>query len=243
MRRTLTGLGLMVVASFACQKSTASVIEEVAASGDDMSQTESDTAALATLHVGTGKSGSLAPASLGGGALHILGGSSAPLTSYFTPSGCVTETTDVSASKVTYVYAGCTGPWGLATLTGTIDVTYSSTGADNLTLDFSTSGFKVNGATLSTWTATAVITASGDGRSMIWNASLAGTTAGGRDFDADQRRDDHVDGGSDAVLLLDGRRRERRGRRARPQVDGHLVPALRRSLPPEGERDRNRRRE
>jgi hypothetical protein len=61
-------------------------------------------------------------------------------------------------------------------------VTYSSSGADNLTLDLSATDFQISRATLSSWNATAVITATGSSRTMIWNAQLSGTTGGGRSF-------------------------------------------------------------
>jgi hypothetical protein len=96
------------------------------------------------------------------------------------PAGCVTETT--GTGTVTYVYAGCTGPWGLVHLNGTVTVTYSSTGPDDLTLKFSSTNFEINGATLTSWNAEADITANGNNRTMVWTASLAGTTKSGRDF-------------------------------------------------------------
>jgi hypothetical protein len=63
-----------------------------------------------------------------------------------------------------------------------VNVTYSSTGTDNLTLDFSATEFQINRATLSSWNATAVVTATGSSRTMDWSAQLSGTTGGGRSF-------------------------------------------------------------
>jgi hypothetical protein len=97
------------------------------------------------------------------------------------PAGCMTETDDAAHSQNTYVYDDCTGPWGLVHLTGTLVVKYALSGGA-LTLDFSASNFKINAATLATWTATASITASGSQYTMVWQASLSGTTGSGRDF-------------------------------------------------------------
>jgi hypothetical protein len=177
----LSVVGLSVVVAACASKNTASTsTDDTAAPGEDVSQTESDTEALATLHVGTSGS-SLAPATFGGGGdIHVQGAVGAALGAELQPAGCVTETAGVGT--VTYVYAGCSGPWGLVHLTGTVTVAYSSTGPDDLTLKFSASNFQINGATLSTWTAEADITASGAQRTMVWTASLAGTTKSGRDF-------------------------------------------------------------
>jgi hypothetical protein len=170
-------------------RANAGTVDEAAVYGDDVSQTEGDTEALASLHVGVSSSGGLTPASLEGSSLHLQSGPSGALVQALSPAGCVTETADLASSKVTYVYSDCTGPWGLVHLTGTVEVTYSSTGPDNLTLDFSASDFQINRATLSTWTATAVVTATGSTRSMTWNASLAGTTGGGRAFTRTNQKD------------------------------------------------------
>jgi hypothetical protein len=181
----IVGLGLAVGIGGCVAK--AGTVDETAAYGDDMAQTEGDTEALASLHVGSSTGGALSPSSLEGGSLHLQSGPSGALISLLSPAGCVTETPGLG--KVTYVYSDCTGPYGLIHLTGTVDVTYSSTGADNLTLEFSATNFQINKATLSTWTATAVVTASGTARSATWNASLAGTTGAGRSFSRTNQKD------------------------------------------------------
>jgi hypothetical protein len=96
------GLGLLAVVGCSAKGGT---IDETAVAGDDVSQTEGDMEALATVHVGSTSSGGLAPASLEGGDLHVLGGDlPGAFTGYFSPSGCVTETPIPSAHKVTYDY-------------------------------------------------------------------------------------------------------------------------------------------
>jgi len=60
-------------------------------------------------------------------------------------------------------------------------VAWSVTG-NQLTLDFASTGFHVNRATIDSWTASAVVTVNGQQRSMTWDAQLAGTTGRGRAF-------------------------------------------------------------
>jgi hypothetical protein len=173
---------LMAFAAMACTKSTATSGDDTAGPGEDSAQTEANTEALATLHVSsTGSALTAASMPRVDGNIHAEG-IGAALSGSLIPAGCMTETTDVAQSQNTYVYDDCTGPWGLVHLTGTIVVKYSSSGAGQLTLDFSASSFKINAATLTTWTATANITASGSQYTMLWQASLAGITGSGRDF-------------------------------------------------------------
>jgi hypothetical protein len=144
--------------------------DTTAAAGEDVSQTESDTEALSTANVGSDGSGNLAVATA-----TATGG-------FFLPAGCLTEINDVATSTATFTYADCTGPYGLVHLTGTVTVAYSSTGANDLTLNLSATNFQINKATLTSFTATAAITATGATRDMTWNASMSGVTGRGRDF-------------------------------------------------------------
>ena len=60
-----------------------------------------------------------------------------------------------------------------------------------LTLEFSVAQnfTAINGATIASWQATAVVTANGAARAMTWNAQLAGTTASGRTFQRTNQKD------------------------------------------------------
>ena len=51
-----------------------------------------------------------------------------------------------------------------------------------LTLNYSAQGFRLNRTTLTSWTATAVVTSNGNARTLAWTADLSGSTPSGRDF-------------------------------------------------------------
>jgi hypothetical protein len=104
---------------------------------------------------------------------------------FFLPAGCLTVT-NPSASSVQYTFNECTGPRGLAHITGVLDVEYTTT-ATSLTLNMTSTGLKMNRATID-WTATAVITASGAMRTMDWNGHFTGTTGGGRAIERDNTK-------------------------------------------------------
>jgi hypothetical protein len=81
------------------------------------------------------------------------------------------------------VFSACTGPLGLVELDGTVDVTWADdTSGGPTTLNFASHGFKINRATLDSWQATALVTATGSARHLVWTAALSGTTARGRTF-------------------------------------------------------------
>jgi hypothetical protein len=151
----------------------ASSLTTLAVSADDGTEMETNVAAVAQSVVSS--SATLAVANSGDG--------------LYEPAGCLIANVDSASKSATYVFSGCTGPFGLASLSGTVDVVWSSSGPDNLQLTFSAQNFQVNNATLSTWNATAVVTASGGARDMTWTASLNGTTAGGRAFDRTNNKD------------------------------------------------------
>src|ERR1019366_8238325 len=101
----------------------------------------------------------------------------------------IIATQDVANSTVTYSLGQngmpCSGPWGLAGLSGTVTVIYSK--ADNgVKLDVTASGLQLNSRRPSHATAdlkaSATLTATAGAREMIWNATLNGTTARGNPF-------------------------------------------------------------
>lgn len=152
---------------------------------EDVAGTESDVESLGTSLIGTDGQ-SLATQSLtggGAGSVHLADGS---ITAgnpgyFFQPAGCIQATADTTKQTVTYVFSSCTGPLGLVALNGTVTADWQLAG-NQLTIDFAASGFQVNRATIDSWQATAVITTTGDQRSMSWSASLGGTTGRGRAF-------------------------------------------------------------
>ncbi|HEY1697274.1 MAG TPA: hypothetical protein VGG39_34170 [Polyangiaceae bacterium] len=144
---------------------------------EDVAGTESDVESLGTSLVGSDGE-SLATQSLAGGDVTVSSGNPGY---YFQPAGCIQATADTTKQTVTYVFSSCTGPLGLVALNGTVTADWQLAG-DQLTVDFAASGFQVNRATIDSWQATAVITTTGNQRSMSWNASLSGTTGRGRAF-------------------------------------------------------------
>jgi hypothetical protein len=151
---------------------------------EDVTGTESDVESLATSFVGSdGQSLATQSLTMGGASIHLADNTTAGNAGYFfQPAGCIQATQDTANQTVTYVFSGCTGPLGLVSLNGTIDASYQ-VAAGQLTIDFTATGFQINRATIDSWQATAVITTSGQQRTMTWNASLSGTTGRGRHFD------------------------------------------------------------
>jgi hypothetical protein len=151
---------------------------------EDVTGTESDVESLSTSLVGSDGQ-SLATQSL------AVSGSNVQLADitttanpgyYFMPAGCITITENSAAQSVTYAFNGCTGPLGLVALNGTVTATWQLA-QDQLTVDFSAQNFQINRATIDSWQATAVVVASGNSRTMTWNATLSGTTGRGRKFE------------------------------------------------------------
>jgi hypothetical protein len=100
---------------------------------------------------------------------------------WFMPAGCEQTTTDSANQTVAYAFNGCTGPLGLVSITGTVNLSWSvSDGV--LKLDYSAQNFQINRATITSWQASATITANGPARTMDWSASLSGVTGEGRTF-------------------------------------------------------------
>jgi hypothetical protein len=177
----LVALGLL---SGACASKNPSSLASDTTGAEDVNGTESDVESLGSSFVGSDgqsvvKTSAFAPAA---GDIRTEGlASAANAGFYFQPAGCEVTTVDTSSQTVTYAFDGCTGPLGLVELTGSIDVTWQLA-QGQLTLDYSASDFHVNRATITSWQATAVVTASGAARTMTWNAQLAGTTGSGRTF-------------------------------------------------------------
>jgi hypothetical protein len=170
---------------------------QLAAAGADGEDTEADTESLAQSFIGAGSGGqslglqslSVKSGSLGGEGLEAQGIVSNPAGGFFLPAGCLVEDSDVASKTNTYTFTDCTGPFGLLHLTGVVTAVWSAPNADTLDVQLSAENFKVNAATISSWKATADVTASGDSRDMVWSASLSGTTGGGRAFTRTNNKD------------------------------------------------------
>ncbi len=184
-------VALSIVATVGCaSKSNTATDDGTAAAGSDSAQVESDSESFASMFASSGSDGSLTPSSFSGGDLTTQGlpGATANFPNLY-PAGCAVETSDLASKTNTYVFTNCTGPWGFSKINGTVTVTYSSTGADNLTLNFSATNFELNRATIDSWKASAVITATGNDRDMVWNGTFSGTTGAGRAFNRVNAKD------------------------------------------------------
>jgi hypothetical protein len=183
-KTTLSTLTLATVAALAagCAARDGAQLATDTSGAEDVAGTESDVESLGTAFVGSDGQSVATQSLLAGGNLKVQGGTSVAVPSfYFQPAGCLQVTEDEASSRATYTFDGCTGPLGLVELTGTITVDWQLA-ATQLTLNFSAQGFKINRATIDSWQATAVITPSGDQRTMTWSATLSGTTGSGRSF-------------------------------------------------------------
>ena len=182
-------LALVLSSSTGCaSKSTSSTStgsgSEAVDQGSDSNAAEGDTESLGTSFIGgdgTGVSlasagelvqheGDLAPANLGDGAKN-----------FFRPAGCLTVTPNAAAKTAKYAFADCTGPYGMVHITGEVDVTFSSSAANQLTVGYAATGLKINRHVVD-WTATANVTSNGLARDMVWDGKISGTTAHGRAF-------------------------------------------------------------
>jgi hypothetical protein len=197
----LTLAALAALASPACSSTSNDAPSGTSTAADtsgaeDVSETESNVESLGVSFVGAdGKS--VAMASLGASVSQDPG-------FFLMPAGCVTVIANTLTQTATYTFAGCTGPLGLVHLDGSITVGWTlSLAPASLTLTYAAQGFQINGATISDWTATAVVTepvsaaldsgltadaalTDSDGgisaRAVVWDATLSGTTASGRAF-------------------------------------------------------------
>lgn len=179
----LPALALSILSAACVVKDKSSVASDTSGA-EDVAGTESDTESLASSFVNPSGGGvstmSLAP---GESDLHLAGDTTTVGNPgfWFQPAGCEQTTVDKSGQSASFVFNGCTGPLGLVELTGTVDLSWQ-TATDQLTLNFTAQNFKINRATIDSWQATAVVTASGNDRTMTWNATLSGTTGRGRSF-------------------------------------------------------------
>jgi hypothetical protein len=179
-------LGLTLAVGCAAKNSGNSSSNDPSAvdEGSDANQSESDTESMATSVIGGDSSGvRLASGSelnpvMGQLELDNVGDAAK---AFYRPAGCLVVTDDAANKKATYVFSDCTGPYGLIHITGEVDVTYSSSGGNQLTLNYSANSLQINRSTIN-WTATANVTGNGLARDMIWDGKFDGTTAHGRAF-------------------------------------------------------------
>ena len=185
VKTALPVLALAVLATCvaACAAKPSSLASDTSGA-EDVNGTESDVESLGSSFVGNDGQSVVTTSAFtpGAGEIQIQGGTTIANPGFwFQPAGCEQTTVDTASQKATYVFDACTGPLGLVSLTGTIDVSWQKADGQ-VTLDFSSQGFQINSATISSWQATAVVTADGNARTMNWSAQLSGTTGRGRTF-------------------------------------------------------------
>lgn len=160
--------------------------------GTDANGAESDAENLATTFIGGGSGGGVGLASAeelspSAGGIHAASLGDAAK-AFYQPAGCLVVTDDPAAKKATYAFSNCTGPYGLVHVTGSVVVGYSAASANQLTLSYQASGLKINASTVD-WTASAVITATGLQRDMVWDGHFTGTTRKGRAIERTNHKD------------------------------------------------------
>ncbi|MBX3220359.1 MAG: hypothetical protein KF795_07545 [Labilithrix sp.] len=95
---------------------------------------------------------------------------------FFKPAGCITSTRE--GNTITHVFAGCTGPYGMARFDGTVVSTYTRE-PGKLTVTHQADGFSANGATIS-GSRVVVYTRDGSLITKSRTGSWTGTTAKGK---------------------------------------------------------------
>lgn len=83
-------------------------------------------------------------------------------------------TTTVSPTETIYHFAQCSGPYGLTAVSGDVTVDWVDS-APTFHIDVSSSNLTFGGVSITTWTASADVTAEGAARTMIWQSSASGT--------------------------------------------------------------------
>ena len=105
--------------------------------------------------------------------------------SFFLPSTCVTssvDSRDAAGATIVHEFNGCTGPWGLAKVTGKVTVHFGETTLDGnpaLELEVTGDGLSFRRGTAD-FHATAVVSGNGTQRTMVYKAQLSGTTGRGK---------------------------------------------------------------
>lgn len=159
------------------------------AAGDDVAQVESDTESFGSLFASEGSDGSLAPSTFAGGELTTQGNGTTADLAKLSPAGCATVAADAANKTSTYTFADCTGPYGFVHIKGTVTVTWEVVSPTELKLTYASTDFSINRATITSWNATADISANGAERDMQWSGHFTGTTGSGRAFERTNTKD------------------------------------------------------
>jgi hypothetical protein len=128
----------------------------------------------------------------------------------YSPAGCATATAS-SATSVVVELAGCTGPRGLRTITGTLDLAFSAADGGALQIDASATGLGVNGAVIDL-AATALYASDGGTQTLDVTTHSSGVGALGYDL---QHDGDYTVTWDGSCATVDGAWSSERGDRSR----------------------------
>ncbi len=87
-------------------------------------------------------------------------------------ASCVT--TDVAPQRTTFHFASCAGPYGLAAMTGDVQVDWIDS-SPTFHVDITSSNLAMGGVAMTSWTASGDVTSQGAARTMIWQSNASGT--------------------------------------------------------------------
>jgi hypothetical protein len=95
------------------------------------------------------------------------------------PPGCASITT--SGNRVTYTLVGCSGPWGRVQVTGTEVATFSPGDVQgSFVIELASEDDLVVNGSPAVHEATAIVTFTGESRTIDWNGRFEGSTKDGR---------------------------------------------------------------
>lgn len=167
LRSSLSALVLSPLLLAACGGSAA-----IATDGEnaaDSADTASVTASMSSLTTdGVDASATTAAAAAASAQVKAL--------ALLSPQGCATA--QVVGSTVNYALNGCTGPYGLLNVTGSVSATYA-VAAGSVTVTLSGANLKANGSTVNL-NATATVTGTAGSRQAMVTSSTSAQTARGR---------------------------------------------------------------
>lgn len=145
--------------------------QALVADGSDMEVAAQHSSALAAIP-------SLAVAAADSSSVEAAVDAQEAAASFFQPEGCLTVTK--AGNVVTYVFDGCTGPWGLVEVNGTETATFrQGPEAGSIAVALQSEGLTLNEVAIE-HQADVVVTFPDGGKRVTWNGGFSGTTGGGR---------------------------------------------------------------
>ena len=166
MQKQLLSLST-AIALFACNRLGNEDLDAAELAADSSEASQAEAAMLASFAEGS-ESSAVAPATPEGVARFIA--MNAP--NRYSPAGCASATQNVAS--VSLVFVGCTGPRGLRTVDGKVDVTASAGAGGSIVIVAKSDDIHIGGATLDI-DATATYVKSGSTASLAVSTKSSGT--------------------------------------------------------------------